>query len=315
MGRRLQPPSGVESAQARGRSASPIAAPACAAGGRLPRLVPARAGRRRRRSARPSPACASAAARPSPRGSRPSARPSRTPRTSAPEGRTAGQLLEAAGCRGLRVGGARFSEKHANFVENEGEATTADVLELMAEGRRRVHERFGVVLEPEVQTLGEVRWPRGLGAVRRRLAVAALGALVVVASPSTSCSSATPSVDPAPDLGARRPRRSAKARRPSGCRPNGIVLSEHRLRKTARCRGCRSSAPPKDGRLAGHCSNRRTSSGAAPAALRPCLAGSHYGESGVDVKLRSGIELRFGDTTPSAGRSGQRRRRCSPTRR
>jgi UDP-N-acetylmuramate dehydrogenase len=77
------------------------------------------------------------------------------------EGRTAGQLLEAAGCRGLGVGGARFSEKHANFVENGGEATTADVLELMAEGRRRVHKRFGVVLEPEVQSLGELRWPEG----------------------------------------------------------------------------------------------------------------------------------------------------------
>jgi UDP-N-acetylmuramate dehydrogenase len=76
------------------------------------------------------------------------------------EGRSAGQLLEAAGCRGLRHGGARFSEKHANFVENEGEATTADVLELMAEGRRLVHERFGVELEPEVQVLGEVEWPR-----------------------------------------------------------------------------------------------------------------------------------------------------------
>jgi UDP-N-acetylmuramate dehydrogenase len=76
-------------------------------------------------------------------------------------GRSAGQLLEAAGCRGLRQGGARFSEKHANFVENEGTATTADVLELMAEGRRRVHERFGVVLKPEVQTLGEVSWPSG----------------------------------------------------------------------------------------------------------------------------------------------------------
>jgi UDP-N-acetylmuramate dehydrogenase len=76
-------------------------------------------------------------------------------------GRSAGQLLEAAGCRGLRQGGARFSEKHANFVENEGTATTADVLELMAEGRRRVHKRFGVVLEPEVQILGEVTWPSG----------------------------------------------------------------------------------------------------------------------------------------------------------
>jgi UDP-N-acetylmuramate dehydrogenase len=76
-------------------------------------------------------------------------------------GRSAGQLLEAAGCRGLRQGGARFSEKHANFVENDREATTADVLALMAEGRRRVHERFGVVLEPEVQVLGEIRRPEG----------------------------------------------------------------------------------------------------------------------------------------------------------
>jgi UDP-N-acetylenolpyruvoylglucosamine reductase len=75
------------------------------------------------------------------------------------EERTAGQLLEAAGCRGLRVGGAGFSAKHANFVENHGSATTADVLAVMAEGRRRVHERFGIVLEPEVQTLGRVAWP------------------------------------------------------------------------------------------------------------------------------------------------------------
>ena len=72
------------------------------------------------------------------------------------EGRSAGQLLDAAGCRGMTVGGARFSEKHANFVENMGEATTADVVALMAEGRRRVKERFGVELEPEVQFLGDV---------------------------------------------------------------------------------------------------------------------------------------------------------------
>jgi UDP-N-acetylenolpyruvoylglucosamine reductase len=75
------------------------------------------------------------------------------------EGRTAGQLLEAAGCRGLQVGGARLSPKHANFVENAGEATTADILALMATARRRVHDRFGVVLEPEVQILGEAAWP------------------------------------------------------------------------------------------------------------------------------------------------------------
>ena len=77
------------------------------------------------------------------------------------DGRSAGQLLEAAGCRGLQVGGARFSDKHANFVENTGTATTTDVLELMAEGRRRVHEHVGVALEPEVQVLGDVQWPAG----------------------------------------------------------------------------------------------------------------------------------------------------------
>jgi UDP-N-acetylenolpyruvoylglucosamine reductase len=75
------------------------------------------------------------------------------------EGRSAGQLLEAAGCRGLRIGGAAFSDKHANFVENLGSATTADVVALMAEGRRRVKEHFGVELEPEVQALGPVELP------------------------------------------------------------------------------------------------------------------------------------------------------------
>jgi UDP-N-acetylenolpyruvoylglucosamine reductase len=75
------------------------------------------------------------------------------------EGRTAGLLLAQAGCNGLSVGGARFAPKHANFIENTGTATTADVVGLMAEGRRRVIERFGVELEPEVQTLGAVRFP------------------------------------------------------------------------------------------------------------------------------------------------------------
>jgi UDP-N-acetylmuramate dehydrogenase len=75
------------------------------------------------------------------------------------QGRSAGLLLAAAGCNGLSVGGARFAPKHANFIENTGGASTADVLALMAEGRRRVLERFGVELEPEVQTLGDVRLP------------------------------------------------------------------------------------------------------------------------------------------------------------
>ncbi len=74
-------------------------------------------------------------------------------------GRSAGQLLEAAGCKGLQIGGARFNPKHANFIENVGgEASTDDVLALIAEGRRQVLEHFGVELEPEVQLLGEARF-------------------------------------------------------------------------------------------------------------------------------------------------------------
>jgi len=75
------------------------------------------------------------------------------------EGQSAGMLLDQAGCRGLTVGGARLSEKHANFVENFESATTADVLAVMSQARHRVYSKFGVVLEPEVQTLGDVEWP------------------------------------------------------------------------------------------------------------------------------------------------------------
>jgi UDP-N-acetylenolpyruvoylglucosamine reductase len=81
-------------------------------------------------------------------------------------GRSAGQLLDAAGCRGLSVGGARLSPKHANFVENTGDATTADILAVMSAARRRVHEHFGVVLEPEVQVLGDANWPQDWELVR-----------------------------------------------------------------------------------------------------------------------------------------------------
>lgn len=75
------------------------------------------------------------------------------------QGRSAGQLLDAAGCRGLRVGGAGFSVKHANFVENVEDARTADVVALMEAGAARVREQFGIELEPEVQALGPVPLP------------------------------------------------------------------------------------------------------------------------------------------------------------
>ncbi|MGH2907159.1 MAG: UDP-N-acetylmuramate dehydrogenase [Solirubrobacterales bacterium] len=72
------------------------------------------------------------------------------------EGRTAGQLLAAVDASQLTSGKARFSPKHANFVENTGGATTQDVIELIAKGRARVAEQFGVALETEVQVLGDV---------------------------------------------------------------------------------------------------------------------------------------------------------------
>ena len=76
-----------------------------------------------------------------------------------PPGQTAGQLLAAAGVGDLAIGGARFSPKHANFVENTGGASTAEILALIAAGRERVRERFGIELEPEVELLGDLRFP------------------------------------------------------------------------------------------------------------------------------------------------------------
>ena len=74
-----------------------------------------------------------------------------------PPGDSAGRLLEAAGCKGLSVGGARFSPVHANFIEAEPGTRAPDVLALMAEGRRRVAAAHGITLEPEVRYLDEER--------------------------------------------------------------------------------------------------------------------------------------------------------------
>jgi UDP-N-acetylmuramate dehydrogenase len=72
---------------------------------------------------------------------------------------TAGQMLDACGLRGHRIGNAQISPKHANFIENIGGARSADVVALIAEARRRAKERFGVELEPEVQLLGPIQIP------------------------------------------------------------------------------------------------------------------------------------------------------------
>jgi UDP-N-acetylmuramate dehydrogenase len=73
--------------------------------------------------------------------------------------RGAGAMIEECGLKGHRIGGALISPRHANFIENADSATSADCIALMAEARRRVYERFGVVLEHEVQFLGPLELP------------------------------------------------------------------------------------------------------------------------------------------------------------
>lgn len=72
-----------------------------------------------------------------------------------PPGMAAGALIEQAGCKGMRVGGAEVSPVHANFLVNRGGASARDVLTLAARVRERVAERFGIWLEPEVEVVGE----------------------------------------------------------------------------------------------------------------------------------------------------------------
>lgn len=71
-----------------------------------------------------------------------------------PPGDHAGRLIEAAGLKGRRVGGAAISERHANFFVNEGGATAEDLRQLIVLARREVLDRFGVLLTPEVRLLG-----------------------------------------------------------------------------------------------------------------------------------------------------------------
>ena len=71
-----------------------------------------------------------------------------------PEGDKAARLIEAAGAKGWRVGGAEVSPLHANFINNVGSATARDVATLLARVRRAVHEQFGVELQLEVHLVG-----------------------------------------------------------------------------------------------------------------------------------------------------------------
>lgn len=71
-----------------------------------------------------------------------------------PPGDYAGRLIEAAGLKGKRVGGAMISPEHANFIVNTGEAKAGDVLALMELARSKVKEKTGVELEPEIRIVG-----------------------------------------------------------------------------------------------------------------------------------------------------------------
>jgi len=72
-----------------------------------------------------------------------------------PPGHKAWELIDAAGCRGLKVGGAQVSEKHTNFLINTGAATASDIEKLGEEVRRRVFDKSGVELQWEIRRLGE----------------------------------------------------------------------------------------------------------------------------------------------------------------
>jgi UDP-N-acetylmuramate dehydrogenase len=71
-----------------------------------------------------------------------------------PGGKPAGQLIDAAGLKGARIGDAAVSRQHANFIVNCGRATAADILALMDSIQQRVLARFGIQLEPEVEIVG-----------------------------------------------------------------------------------------------------------------------------------------------------------------
>lgn len=71
-----------------------------------------------------------------------------------PPGYFAGKLLDDAGCKGMAVGGARVSERHANFFENFGGCSASDIIGLVRLCIRRVEDRFGVSLKPEIKTIG-----------------------------------------------------------------------------------------------------------------------------------------------------------------
>jgi UDP-N-acetylmuramate dehydrogenase len=72
-----------------------------------------------------------------------------------PPENSAGRLIDQAGLKGYSVGGAKISEKHANFIINTGNASAADILNLMQHVQEVISKRFGINLEPEIHILGD----------------------------------------------------------------------------------------------------------------------------------------------------------------
>ncbi len=72
-----------------------------------------------------------------------------------PKGEYAAKLIEGAGCKGLKLGGAQVSEQHANFIVNLGNAKASDVYRLLREVQRRVQEKYSILLEPEIVMMGD----------------------------------------------------------------------------------------------------------------------------------------------------------------
>lgn len=87
--------------------------------------------------------------------SQPSGQPSAGSIFRNPDGASAGKLIEEAGCKGWRVGGAEVSEKHANFIINNGDATAQDIYVLLKKVQSEVAAKTGITLEPEIKIVGD----------------------------------------------------------------------------------------------------------------------------------------------------------------
>ncbi len=75
-----------------------------------------------------------------------------------PEGNFAGRLTESLGLKGFKSGGAKVSEIHANFIINDGRATSHDVAAVMRKIQQSVKAEYGIQLEPEILPLGDWNW-------------------------------------------------------------------------------------------------------------------------------------------------------------